>query len=57
METRWTGSFGRPREGGTLHFFPPYAPLSRRFDLSSVPGLGQGSPSAFGLKTGPDKGV
>ena len=57
MDTRWTSSFGRPREGGTLHFCPPYAPFSRRFDLSSIPGLGQESRSAFGLKTGPDRGV
>ena len=57
MDTRWTGSFGRPREGGTLHFCPPYAPLSRRFDLSSVPDLGQGSLSASGMKTGLDKGI
>ena len=52
IETRWTGSFGRPQEGGTLHFCPLYAPFSRRFDLSSVPGLGQGRPSASGCDRG-----
>ena len=57
MGTRLTGRYGRPREGGTLLFCPPYVPLSRRLDLSSGPDSGQGSFSASGLKTGLDRGL